>query len=232
MKRALLALVGSIFTITQIEAQELDLFKGDDKLTSKWIAEDQSAEMSATLRGDTVEVIAPKGLTIWYDMKMKGDYEIRYRVKMVMEGGKSDRLSDLNCFWGASDPLYPKDLFARSESRGGSFGNYNALDLFYVGYGGNNNTSTRFRRYFGEFAESAPEKNRPVVKEYDQSEDLLKPNEWMDIVIRVEGGRTTYSVDGKELFNHPVEKGQERGYFGFRLLRNHTIFTDFRVTKL
>ena len=26
---------------------------------------------------------------------------------MVMQGGKYDRLSDLNCFWAANDPKYP-----------------------------------------------------------------------------------------------------------------------------
>lgn len=55
---------------------------------------------------------------------------------MVMQGGKYDRLSDLNCFWAANDPKYPDDLFARSQWRDGIFKNYNTLNLFYVGYGG------------------------------------------------------------------------------------------------
>ena len=53
---------------------------------------------------------------------------------MVMQGGKYDRLSDLNCFWAANDPKYPDDLFARSQWRDGIFKNYNTLNLFYVGY--------------------------------------------------------------------------------------------------
>ena len=49
---------------------------------------------------------------MWYRQRLAGDYEISYRICMVMQGGKYDRLSDLNCFWAANDPKYPDDLFA------------------------------------------------------------------------------------------------------------------------
>ena len=68
---------------------------------------------------------------------------------MVVENGSYDRLSDLNCFWGADDPRHPDDFFARSAWRNGEFKNYNTLDLYYVGYGGNDNGTTRFREYRG-----------------------------------------------------------------------------------
>lgn len=213
-------------------AQRRELLNGGE-MGSKWIVEAVSDQTLISVEGDTMEVVNPSGLTLWYDKMLEGDYQIGYRVKFIMEGGEHDRLSDLNCFWGAIDPQYPDNIYERSEWRGGMFGNYNTMDLFYVGYGGNKNRTTRFRRYRAEFNnEVDKDKMRPVIKEYLDPEDLLKPNIWMSVVIRVEGDVTTYSMDGKELFRHTMEQGQDRGYFGLRLLRNHTIFTGFYVKEL
>ena len=63
-----------------------------------WTIEDHSGEVKIIVSGDTLEITAPKGLTLWYNQRLTGDYEISYRVKMLMQGGKYDRLSDLNCF--------------------------------------------------------------------------------------------------------------------------------------
>ena len=101
----------------------------------QWKIEDESRALQMIERADTVELIVPGGLTMWYQQRLTGDYEINYRICMVMKGGKYDRLSDLNCFWAANDPKNPDNLFARSEWRNGVFKNYNTLDLFYVGYG-------------------------------------------------------------------------------------------------
>ena len=62
-----------------------------------WIAEDQSGIMDFTIREDTLELIVPEGLTLWYKDRLTGDYEISYHICMVMNGGKHDRLSDMNC---------------------------------------------------------------------------------------------------------------------------------------
>ena len=101
-----------------------------------WTIEDHSGKVKILVSSDTLEITAPDGLTLWYNQRLTGDYEIGYRVKMLMQGGKYDRLSDLNCFWGANDPEYPDNLFARSEWRNGIFQRYKTLSLFYVGYGG------------------------------------------------------------------------------------------------
>ena len=97
----------------------------------QWKIEDESRALQMIERADTVELIVPGGLTMWYQQRLTGDYEINYRICMVMKGGKYDRLSDLNCFWAANDPKNPDNLFARSEWRNGVFKNYNTLDLFY-----------------------------------------------------------------------------------------------------
>lgn len=56
-----------------------------------WIAEDQSGIMDFTIREDTLELIVPEGLTLWYKDRLTGDYEISYHICMVMNGGKHDR---------------------------------------------------------------------------------------------------------------------------------------------
>ena len=143
-----------------------------------WTIEDHSGEVKIIVSGDTLEITAPKGLTLWYNQRLTSDYEISYRVKMLMQGGKYDRLSDLNCFWGANDPEHPGNLFARSEWRNGIFQHYKTLSLFYVGYGGNHNSTTRFRQYFAKAADTSDAIARPVIKEYTDKSHLLFPNKW------------------------------------------------------
>ena len=149
----------------------------------------------------------------------------------VMKGGRHDRLSDLNCFWAANDPKHPDDLFARSQWRNGVFKNYNTLNLFYVGYGGNDNSTTRFRRYRGEYYGIADDKVKPLLKEYTDTPHLLVPNKWYEIRIRVEKGMTTYAVNGEELFRYTLTGNEGDGHFGLRLLQNHVLFTGFKVTS-
>lgn len=197
-----------------------------------WTVEDHSGEMRIEMADDTMDITAPKGFTLWYNQRLTGDYEISYSVKMVMKGGKYDRLSDLNCFWGANDPKYPHNLYARSVWRKGIFSHYNTLDLFYVGYGGNYNSTTRFRRYFGSKHDMNSPEVKPLIKEYKDSEHLLMPDKWYHIRILVKGGATSYYVNDKELFRHTVKTGECDGHFGLRLLENHVLFTNFRVKKL
>lgn len=198
----------------------------------QWKIEDASHALQVTERTDTLELIVPDGLTMWYRQRLTDAYEISYRIFMVVQGGKYDRLSDLNCFWAANDPKNPNDLFARSQWRDGIFKNYNTLNLFYVGYGGNDNSTTRFRRYRGEYDGVADDKVKPLLKEYTDAPHLLVPNQWYEIRIRVEKGVTTYSVNGEELFRYVLADGEGDGHFGLRLLQNHILFTDFKATIL
>ncbi len=214
------------------KAAELTLLSPGKGMHSNWVSESHSPKTTAVVTGNSMEIITPKGLTLWYDKRLKGDYQISYRVKFVMEGGEFDRLSDLNCFWGARDPEYPKDIYERSIWRNGEFEKYNTLDLFYVGYGGNHNSTSRFREYRAEYINEGRDAIKPVIKEYNDAANLLKPNQWMTIVITVKGGKTTYSMDGSEIFSLDIPEGRGDGYFGLRLLQNHTIFEDFSIVEI
>ena len=113
-----------------------------------WQVESESPGWSVTFLGDTAEITAPKGLTLWRKEKMSGDVTVEYDA-CVMAERPSDRLSDLNCFWMATDPS-AKDVFANAGKRKGEFVKCYGLSLYYLGYGGNHNSTTRFRRYNGD----------------------------------------------------------------------------------
>lgn len=179
-----------------------------------------------------MDIVSPDGLTLWYKHRLTGDYEITYQVQVVMEGGTYDRLSDLNCFWGADDPLHPDRFFERSAWRNGEFKRYNTLDLYYVGYGGNENKTTRFREYYSEYYGKDEAKIKPLIKEYTDAAHLLKPNCWYQVRIRVVDGVTVFAMNGEELFRLPVEADKGDGYFALRLWKNHVRFTDFDVTMI
>lgn len=197
-----------------------------------WTIEDASGNMSIVISADTMDITAPDGATLWYNQRLTGNYEISYRIKMVTDGGKYDRLSDMNCFWAANDPMHPDNLFERGAWRQGIFSQYNSMDLFYVGYGGNYNSTTRFRRYFGgKYAMDSPDV-KPLIKEYNDPAHLLVPGHWYQICIRVEGGMTTYMVDGEVLFSYRLQPGEGDGHFGLRLFENHVLFTGFHVKHI
>ena len=117
-----------------------------------WVLEAEDPHTVVTWNADQAEIISPKGSTLWYKEKMRGDVTIEYEAMAVLEPSNYEtwnRASDLNCFWMTSDPAAP-DVFTNLKARGGRFVNSYALRLYYVGFGGNGNTTTRFRRYKGD----------------------------------------------------------------------------------
>lgn len=101
-----------------------------------------------------------------------------------------------------------------------------------MGYGGNDNGTTRFREYHGEYYGVDDAKIKPILKEYTDAAHLLKPNHWYEVKIHVEDGATTYAMDGEELFSLPVADGKGDGYFALRLWQNHVRFADFQVANI
>lgn len=193
-----------------------------------WKVESESPDCQVTFLGDTVEILSPKGLTLWRKEKMKGQVTIEYDACVVMEK-EGDRLSDLNCFWMASDPQYPDNLWKREAWRSGIFLNCYSLQLYYLGYGGNHNKTTRFRRYDGNEAGVTDAQSRPaILKEYTDSEHLLKPNHWYHIKITNEGGRVCYYIDGERLVDYLDPQPLTEGWFGFRTTLSRTRLSNFR----
>ncbi len=196
-----------------------------------WTVEGNPSQIE--FRNDTVEIASPKGLTLWRNEKYEGNIEIRYKACVMDEGRVGDRLSDLNCFWMAQDPLYPDDIFRRQDWRGGIFGNYYSLKLYYLGYGGNSNSTTRFRKYDGDFDAFKEGKQRPdIIKEYTDEAYLLIPNHWYDIRIVCKDGQVRYYIDDKLIVDYNDPDPYTSGYFGFRTTQSRVRLTGYTEVQL
>lgn len=226
----ILLLCGSIYAFSQSYEKKNNQISGLNarQFHKFWKVESESPDYKVTFRGDTVEIVSPKGLTLWRKEKMSGKVTIEYDACVVSETGK-DRLSDLNCFWMASDPKHPDNLWKREKWRNGIFLNCYSLQLYYLGYGGNHNSTTRFRRYDGNEAGITDPQARPaVLKEYTDAEHLLKANHWYHIKITNENNRVSYYIDGKRLVDFRDAKPLTEGWFGFRTTLSRTRITNFR----
>lgn len=170
------------------------------------------------------------GVTVWFKPRLEGNVRIEYDWTVLIGSGRNDRLSDLNQFWMATDPRNA-NLFSRNgdspngHSRNGKFEGYDSLSLYYVGFGGNTNSTTRFRKYHGNG-------QKPLLTEYLDSGHLLKANHTYHIVITVVDGRTTFSVDGDVLFDFTDPTPLRAGWFGFRSTAARHAVDRFRVWRV
>lgn len=156
------------------------------------------------------------GVTVWLNKLLKEDIIIEFDRKVIMATGKNDRLSDMNMFWMATDPRNP-DLFIRS----GVFESYDSLHLYYAGMGGNNNSTTRFRKYEGNG-------KKTILQEYRDANHLLKPDRTYHIRIEVQDGTTSFWVDDDCYFKFKDPFPLREGYFGFRSTWSHQEISGFK----
>ena len=190
-------------------------------------AEDVSGS-SVSWKGDEADIIAPKGLTLWFDQHLHGNVVIEYEAQIVKDKKFCDkegkpRISDLNCFWMADRML---------GKNGARFVDYYALQTYYVGYGGNWNSTTRFRRYTGnELGVSDPDYRPIVLREYTDARHLLKPNHWYKIRLEQIDGRVRYFIDGECLVDYLDPKPLRQGYFGFRTTQSHARLRNFKYAS-
>ncbi|NCZ52490.1 MAG: hypothetical protein EBY81_01075, partial [Verrucomicrobia bacterium] len=103
----------SCFPLKAEEVLFQDDFSGD---LSRWVVEQTPSGKTRVIDGELDIDDAPGthdkgGCTVWFKEKISGPVRITYDATMVQKGGPNDRLSDLNCFWMASDPKNPEDLF-------------------------------------------------------------------------------------------------------------------------
>lgn len=194
-----------------------------DRDLRQWSLE-QAAGGRASVQDGCLVIEDTGGTTLWFREKLTAPVQISYEVEVVDRGGPQDRLSDLNCFWMAQDPSRPAG--ALPTARSGRFADYDNLLTYYVGYGGNDNTTTRFRRYDGTGA-------RPLRPEHDLRDPahLLKANHVYTIRIVVQGNSTEYWRDGEKVFAFTDPAPLTSGYFAFRTVRSHLIVRHFKVTR-
>jgi uncharacterized protein DUF6250 len=178
-----------------------------------------------TARDGVLDIDTPAGLTLWFRHELHGPVVIEYEAEAVAAGGPNDRVSDLNCFWMATDPRSPAGPL--KNPRSGAFADYNNLFAYYVGLGGNSNTTTRFRRYIGSDTE------RPLLPENDRSSpaELLTPNRAQTIRIVADGNLIQYFRDGQRLFEYRDPQPYTHGWFALRTTQSHLRIRHFRVGR-
>ncbi|HLP24332.1 MAG TPA: DUF6250 domain-containing protein, partial [Acidobacteriota bacterium] len=163
------------------------------------------------------------GCSVWWREKLTAPVEISYEVTIVDRGGPLDRVSDVNCFWMASDPAKPD---AVPSGRSGRFGDYDPLRTYYVGMGGNDNTSTRFRRYLGNG-------ERPLLPGHDLRDPkfLLQPNRTYHIRLVARDGSAEFWRDGERIFSFADPSPLKEGWFAFRAMHCHLEIRNLRIAQ-
>ncbi|WP_405607961.1 DUF6250 domain-containing protein [Polaribacter sp. Asnod1-A03] len=193
---------------------------------ANWQVE-QMPKGTVEVNNSKLEIDDVSGCTVWLKEKFSGSIQIEYDVFLIQDGGPNDRVSDLNCFWMASDPMSVDNLFENSDKRGGKFSNYDSLKLYYMGVGGNDNGTTRFRRYVGNG-------ERPLLPEHDLKADefMLEGNKEYHIKIVVHNGTIQYYRNDVLFADFKDTNPYTSGYFGFRTVKNHMTADNFKVYKL
>lgn len=187
-----------------------------------WVVEQMPGGRVST-RGDALVIEDARGCTAWFRQPLVAPVEITYEVTVVSRGGPFDRVSDVNCFWMASDPKAPEALPA---ARSGRFGDYDTLQTYYVGMGGHNNTATRFRRYAGDGA-------KPLLPEHDLSEKrfLLMPNQTYRIRLVARDGVAEFWRNGERIFSFADPSPLTRGWFALRTVNSHLEIRNLRIVS-
>jgi hypothetical protein len=186
---------------------------------SNWTVEQQPGG-TVTIEDGKLVIADEGGCTVWFNQRIEAPVIITYTATVSSQA----RVSDLNCFWMATDPSRPGDLLAPGHTRTGAFATYDTLRTDYVGYGGNTNSTTRFRRYNGDGT-------KPLLPEHDLSapEFLLKPDHPYRIALVVVGSRVQYQRDGELIFDFTDPEPLASGWFGFRTVQSRIEIRDFQV---
>jgi hypothetical protein len=179
-----------------------------------------------TAKDGVLDIDVPAGITLWFRHELQGPVMISYDATAVSAGGPNDRVSDLNCFWMATDPSSPQDIFAHPRS--GAFPTYDSLHAYYVGLGGHGNTTTRFRRYIGSATQ------RPLLPENDLSspDTMLVPNRSQRIRLIADGQDIEFYRDKQRLFEYIDPDPYTEGWFAIRTTRSHLQIKDLQILQL
>lgn len=194
----------------------------ESSIYNLWEIETENSDTHIVFYSDSLELWTSAGLTLWWRQPMSVPFTLEYEAMVVLRDS-TDRLSDLNCFWLATDPAVPDgSVFTHLSERKGIFRNASTLRLYYLGYGGNYNTTTRFRRYDGQ-------PQPPLLQEYTDSAHLLRSNHWYRIRIEATASRTRYYIDEELLIDYADPCPLLRGWFGFRTTWSHCKIRGFKV---
>ncbi|MEC3911862.1 DUF6250 domain-containing protein [Sphingobium sp. CR2-8] len=184
-------------------------------------------DASVSASEGVLDIVAPKGVTLWFRERLTGPLAIHYDVRAVGARGPFDTVSDVNAFWMAGDPATPsRSVF--DHPRTGTFEDYDGLETYYVGIGGNRNSTTRMRRYVGKFGE------RPLLPQHDRTDAdaMLTADRWFSIALIADGHHIAVLRDGVPLFTLNDPHPYRSGHFGLRTTQSHIQVRNFSISRL
>lgn len=200
-----------------------DDFTGD---LQQWVVEQKPGGV-VRVKDGALEIDDAAGCTVWFRERLNAPVVITYETTFIEAGGPNDRVSDMNCFWMASDPRHPTSLFYEGHMRTGQFTSYNTLMTYYVSYGGNFNTTTRFRRYDGTGA-------RPLLPEHERTGPQFMLEGGKPYHIQLEAhldGTIRYLRNGVLIYEWKDPQPITEGWFGFRTVNSHQRIRNFAVRR-
>jgi hypothetical protein len=191
----------------------------------RWVVEAQGRAAITADRGE-LDIDSAEGVTLWFREALTAPVAIDFEVMAVSRGGANDAVSDVNAFWMASDPA-AQDGSVLARRRSGRFEDYDLIRTYYVGIGGNRNTTTRMRRYIGAAG------NRPILPEHDRSDAaaLLTPNCWMHVRLTAGAWGAAVEREGRNLFILDDPEPYARGHFALRTTESHLRVRRFRISS-
>jgi hypothetical protein len=218
------SLLGLLAGCATPPAHEGLLFSDDFVDATHWVVE-QEKPARVVARDGVMDIDTPAGLTLWFKHELTGPVEIEFEATAIQDGGPNDQVSDLNVFWMANNRDGAKPVF--HHLRSGRFGEYDDLLTYYVGLGGNRNTTSRFRRYLGEPG------NRPLLPTHDlsASDTLLVPNRKQTITLIANGNHIEYRRDGQRLFAFEDPAPYTSGWFALRTTYSHLRIEKLRIRR-
>jgi Domain of unknown function (DUF6250) len=210
--------------LSPVQAQQKKLLFADSfnkpAADSNWIIETTPVKgSSVAVQNGRLILDTENGVTVWYKHQLTGNVEIEYTRTVIMDSGRNDRLSDLNQFWMATDPQ--QKMFTRK----GGFKEYDSLQMYYVGMGGNYNTTTRMRRYDGRGL-------LKIVGEFKDSAHLLKPNVPYHIKISCINGTSQFFVNGELFFEFTDPAPFTEGWFAIRSTKSRQEIDEVKIWQL
>lgn len=214
------------------------------------------------VRDNKLDCYVPgRGCTIWFKKKLKTRVTITYDVvcptpEQAIEGL---RPRDINNFWMCSDPVDPEQGLFDSKKYTGAFKTYDKMQGYYASTGGGKSTNptTRMRRYPRE-VDGMPAPHLALNDKDGRLGYLINPDQVMKVQLVAFDDLVQYIVDGKLVYQMKnddrvavEERGEDggarsvqasysperfptykEGYFGFRMVGTHHIYSNFKVYAL
>jgi len=203
-----------------------------------------------------------RGCTVWFKQKLHSRVAITYDVlcPTPQPAMKGLQPRDINNFWMATDPLDRDQGLFDSNRYTGKFSSYDKIHGYYASTGGGGaiaNLTTRMRRYPRK-VNGKPSAHLALHDKDGKPGYLITPDRVMSVQLVAYDDLIQYIVNSKLIYEiardnriQVESRGNQgkptvqdadynldrfpiyqEGYFGFRMVGTHHIYTNFRVVAL